>query len=84
SGRFFWPVGFVLVVCAVVILYRRLGPRYATPLLIGAVMVQAIDIRPMFRLTYANTVRDTQRLPADPELTTDLIGSRSVLLFVPG
>lgn len=84
SGRFFWPVGFVIVICAVVIVYRRLGPRRATPLMMCAVLVQIIDIWPVFKLARADSIENTRRLDPEPGLTLDLIGSRSAVLFVPG
>lgn len=44
TGRFFWPVGYALLVAAVAIVARGLPSRWATLVLLGAVGLQAADM----------------------------------------
>lgn len=84
SGRFFWPVAFIIVICSVAILYRRLGARHATALFLAAVIVQGIDISPLFRLARTNSVQDVGAMASDSPHIKELIASRSAIVFVPG
>ncbi|MFG1357730.1 DUF6311 domain-containing protein [Xanthobacter pseudotagetidis] len=84
SGRFFWPVSFIIVICSVLILYRRLGPRYATLLLLAAVIVQGIDISPLFRIARTDSTHAVGAVASDSPRIKDLITSRSAIVFVPG
>ena len=52
SGRLFWPVGYVMILVALLAIYR-LPARQAGLLLLGLVAIQAVDLRGM-----ASAVRD--------------------------
>ena len=44
SGRFVWPLVYVLVVVAVYLTVRRFRPKVATALLLGALALQTVDM----------------------------------------
>ena len=46
SGRFFWPVGWLVVGLAVAFGLRGLRPRYALTIGVLAVVLQAVDVAP--------------------------------------
>jgi hypothetical protein len=47
SGRFFWPMGYVLLTIALYALHKRLGQRTFVGIVTIAVTIQAVDIRPL-------------------------------------
>lgn len=53
SGRFFWPVSYVLVIAAVCIWAARLSGRHLAALLAVAVLIQLADISPLIGRTRA-------------------------------
>ncbi|SHK09077.1 hypothetical protein SAMN02745194_04148 [Roseomonas rosea] len=48
SGRFFWPLGYFLLAAALVALRARLGARGVVVLALAALLLQAVEIRPLF------------------------------------
>ena len=59
SGRLFWPVAYVVVMLAVVAIYR-LGARKAGYLLVALATVQAIDLANMFVAIRSTTAEAAQ------------------------
>ncbi|MBS9720572.1 hypothetical protein JYU29_07725 [Tianweitania sp. BSSL-BM11] len=53
SGRFFWPVGLLLMATAVATLARS-GRRWMPALLVGLVVVQAVDTRSLLQSVQAH------------------------------
>jgi len=53
SGRMFWPVLYCLIFASIAIVIRRLPVAMATSVLIGAVALQAADIRGVYGLKRA-------------------------------
>nr|WP_274520820.1 DUF6311 domain-containing protein [Ectothiorhodospira variabilis] len=51
SGRFFWPVGYLLVLCMVLGLSALRGPSLGRVLLAGLVVVQVADTAPLRGMT---------------------------------
>ncbi|MGO4388327.1 hypothetical protein AB4Y85_12390 [Microvirga sp. 2YAF29] len=49
SGRFFWPVGYIIVIGTIAVLVRGLRQRHAMCLILVAVGIQAFDIAPLMR-----------------------------------
>ena len=49
SGRFFWPVGYMLVALAIAVALRRFRPRTAALALSLAAVVQLVDVMPLRR-----------------------------------
>jgi len=54
GGRFFWPVGYMLMAGAVALVARRYTPRIAVPLLLAAALLQLADIMPLRRAVAAS------------------------------
>jgi hypothetical protein len=46
SGRFFWPVGYVIIIFTVLTVYRHAGTRRAAALLPVVVLLQLWDLQP--------------------------------------
>ncbi|TPG13015.1 hypothetical protein EAH84_06220 [Sphingomonas oligophenolica] len=86
SGRLFWPVGYVLVLIAILAVFR-LSPQRAGLALIAMVALQAADLAGM-----ANTIRDQSKTADQRRLyhrTRDprweqLIDRSSSVAFMPG
>ena len=47
SGRFFWPIYYVLVVFLVLLTFKRFSPNMARAVIIAAVVIQMIDTQPL-------------------------------------
>jgi hypothetical protein len=56
SGRFFWPVGYLLVIGAIGLLAKNVAPRTLISLLTVAVLVQVWDIRPLLNHAQASSL----------------------------
>jgi hypothetical protein len=61
SGRFFWPVGYAVVVLAVATIVSRLRPPVAALVLAIACLLQLVDISPM-----RAAIARTSTMPAPP------------------
>lgn len=63
TGRFFWPVSYVLLVGAALVCARRVGPRYGGLLLFGVGLLQMVDVGPFRTIVAINVSRPwTRRL----------------------
>lgn len=86
SGRLFWPVGYVLVLMAILALYRLRADR-AGLALAALVAVQAFDLSAMAQTIRAATAESEQRQlfvrTKDPRWDTLIRQARSVA-FLPG
>ncbi|WP_242096749.1 DUF6311 domain-containing protein [Sphingomonas sp. CROZ-RG-20F-R02-07] len=86
SGRLFWPIGYVLVLMAVLSVYRLSAERAAF-VLIGAIALQVIDLTGMAGAIRAQSREaDRHRLyvrTRDPRWSRVIGDSRSVA-FIPG
>ncbi len=86
SGRLFWPVGYALILLALLAVYR-LPARAAGALLAGLVAVQAIDLAPMARgIRTASADAATHRLyvrTTDPRWDA-LVRAATSVAFMPG
>jgi len=49
SGRFFWPLGYALLICGVIVLLRKLPRTLAHAILILALCLQIIDLWPQIQ-----------------------------------
>jgi len=47
SGRFFWPIYYVLIVFLVLLTFKRFSPNMARAVIIAAVVIQLIDTQPL-------------------------------------
>lgn len=67
SGRFFWPVGYLMAAFGIVGVWRRLSPNLAAALLVVAAVLQFVDAGPL-RADMATAFQDpgTPPLGADP------------------
>jgi len=81
SGRFFWPVGYVLLAGAVALAARGRLARIAPLLLAAAAIIQAYDatgVRPKML-----TRLDVLPLPLDKEIWGDVIARHKAVLIAP-
>lgn len=62
SGRFFWPVGYALVVFAVLTSARWLRPRVAGCLLALALALQWVDLQPLYGMARPVLERPASRI----------------------
>jgi hypothetical protein len=53
SGRFFWPVGYCVLIVFIAIIARRFSRPVAAAVLLSAVLVQWVDMRPLLAVTRA-------------------------------
>ena len=85
SGRLFWPVGYVLVLMAIVTVYR-LPARPAALLLVGMIALQVFDLSGMADTIRLRSARVDGHQPynrtLDPRWDALIKGSRSVA-FMP-
>jgi len=78
SGRFFWPVGYALLFTALAVLLRR-PAAWALPLLIVALPLQWVDVRP-----HREAVRDIASRPGKGDLLawkTAMTGVKRVNIY---
>ncbi|MGE1084313.1 DUF6311 domain-containing protein [Pseudomonas shirazensis] len=64
SGRFFWPVGYCVVIFTVTLLYRRLSPRLFSASMLALIALQITDLSAYRHLLVAVSNR-----PATPVIT---------------
>ena len=57
SGRFFWPLGYALLICSVIMIVRVLPRRIAHGMVIGALILQTIDLWPQLKKLHALEVK---------------------------
>ena len=50
SGRFFWPVGFLIVIAAIVAIHRSWGAAGLGKVLVPALALQVLDLTPLYSL----------------------------------
>jgi len=84
SGRFFWPVGFAVTIAAIAILYRNLDRRSFLSVLMVAIVIQVVDLQPLFRLAHSNAETYRTGVAPDGDVTIDIMRSRDVVLVFPG
>lgn len=66
SGRFVWPLVYVLVVAAIYLTVRRFRPKVATAVLLGALALQALDMAGTVQVTRdVLAASEPQRLNGD-------------------
>lgn len=53
SGRFFWPAGYCALIVFIAVIARRFSRPAAATILLSAVLVQWIDMRPLLAVTRA-------------------------------
>jgi hypothetical protein len=64
SGRFFWPVGYCVIIFAIVTLYRTLGKALFATVMVVLVVLQVNDLSSL-----RHRLVDTAKRPAAPVLT---------------
>jgi hypothetical protein len=47
SGRFFWPMGYLILTCAIYAIYMRFGAKKFALIATAALAVQIVDVRPL-------------------------------------
>ena len=81
SGRFFWPLAYFLLAAGLFALRARLGRRGMLAVAVAAVLVQAVEIQPLFASVQARA----QAAPAqlDRAAWTEAARSHDELLVLP-
>ncbi|HEX8593762.1 MAG TPA: DUF6311 domain-containing protein [Pseudomonas sp.] len=64
SGRFFWPVGYCVIIFAIATLYNRLGKILFAGAMILLILLQVLDLSDL-----RHRLVDTAKRPASPVLT---------------
>lgn len=83
SGRFFWPVGYCLMVLTVVVLYRSLERKYFVLAVLLLVPIQLVDVKEMYK-SMRSVVNKQSPQPLDSKLWADhLQPSVKTLYFYP-
>lgn len=62
SGRFFWPVGYAIVIFSLAVFYRSMSVRLASVMLMGVLAVQALDLTGAHQKLVMTQARSPQRL----------------------
>ncbi len=60
SGRFFWPLGYLIIFAVLVIAARRLKPLWATAIVLTLALVQIYDEQRGWRGMYINEARTAE------------------------
>ncbi|MFH5923533.1 DUF6311 domain-containing protein [Roseomonas xinghualingensis] len=81
SGRFFWPLGYFLLALACYALHAQLGARRFIVLATLAILVQAVDTRPLLASVQHRAAVPPKRL--DREAWTEAARSHDELLMLP-
>lgn len=83
SGRFFWPVGYCLMVLTVVVLYRTLERKYFILAMFLLVCIQLIDLKTIYN-SKRNVVNRQSPQPLDSKLWANhLLPDVKTLYFYP-
>ncbi|MFP1897146.1 DUF6311 domain-containing protein [Lonsdalea quercina] len=48
SSRFFWPITYIVIIASVVVIYKSLNYKYASVVVLIAIVIQISDINPGF------------------------------------
>lgn len=83
SARFYWVVGYLLLASAVAGLARRLRPGRLALLLAGALVLQAIDTRPLQDHLLTLPERDARALVPDHAVLEAAFAGASRAILVP-
>ena len=81
SGRFVWPVFYLIVLFGMISNIRNL--RFALPLFIFALVLQMIDIQPLYSQKYYPQITDYSS-PLHAEFWEDAATTNSHIDFIPG
>ncbi len=65
SARLFWPVYYLLIVAALVLVQRNTSRRWALSLIAGMLVVQAVDVSSLHSATRLQWTAETAQLQAD-------------------
>ena len=82
SGRFFWPVGFLIVIFSVWALSRSVTRANLSTILMAIICIQLFDLRPFFDYLRSNTVTGISYY--EKETLTSTISKFEEVLFYPG
>ena len=83
SGRFFWPIGYALLVGAIAVVWTRLRPGLAVPVLAVAVVLQWIDTQPMRERTFRKLNPQTVSQHFKRKLWVSMIGEHRKFAVIP-
>ncbi len=82
TGRFSWPIVYLVLIGALYLAYKRLGTRWAAYLLIGAAAIQVADMAPLVsEVREIFTNGDERLLAAEP--WTEAIASHDLVRIPP-
>jgi hypothetical protein len=82
SGRFFWPVGFCIVLGAVTIISQKFRWGAAVSVLMASVVLQAIDVYPLFQEMRASARLENKDV--DARQFAAVINASDKIIFQPG
>ncbi len=82
SGRFFWPVGYLIAAFGIVGVWRRLSPSIALAVLVVAALLQFVDAGPL-RADMATAIRDPGSPIVGPDPWVKMITAHSSITVLP-
>lgn len=82
SGRLFWPVAYVLVISGIVIVCRKLPPRWAFVTVLVFATLQYVESMPL-RREVRQTIRTRRGYTVDTSLLRPMLASHSQLTVWP-
>lgn len=83
SGRFFWPVGFCIVIFSIAYLYRRLGTKLFAACMLAMLIVQIIDLSAFRRLLVAVANRPAEVVLNQAAWNEQVADNTQYLYFFP-
>jgi hypothetical protein len=81
SGRFFWPLGYLLLTAALYALFVRFGHKRFVMIAAAAILVQAIDVRPLMSSVSNRAGPSSDVL--DRQKWIDVVRAHDAVLIVP-
>jgi hypothetical protein len=81
SGRFFWPLGYLLLTTAVYAIFLRFGQKRFVVIVLAVILVQAVDVRPLILDVVARAKTKQERI--DFRKWTETIQAYDELLILP-
>lgn len=82
SGRFFWPIGYALIAVVVVLAFRRPRPVIVC-YLIGAAILQLLDVQPLREHIIASIAAGPGREELDPNQVARLVARARLVEVAP-
>ena len=81
SGRFFWPIGYVVTIAGTLLILRSFNPLVASAILMVAAILQVVDTFPQRRAIAASTMKAVSAVVDRHQVANIMAQSRGVMMF---